>query len=71
MGKLDIPNKAFLIECHSLETSSDVNNSIVLLTQDDVLRKFGTKRKKSALLLTDVARCMALAGKTLKKYPLP
>ena len=37
---------------------------------DDVLRKLGTKRENFALLLTDAARYMSLAGKTLKElYP--
>ena len=36
----------------------------------DVLRQLGTKQENFALLLTDAARCMSLAGKTLKKlYP--
>ena len=37
---------------------------------DDVLRQLGTKQEIFALLLTDAARYMSLAGKTLKKlYP--
>ena len=42
----------------------------ILHTVDDVFRKLGTKRENFALLLTDAARYMSLAGKTLKElYP--
>ena len=67
VGSLDTSNKTFLIECPPLESSSNVNSSIILHTVDDVLRQLGTKRENFALLLTDAARCMSLAGKTLKK----
>ena len=70
VGSLDTPNKTFLIECLPLESGSNVNSSIILRTVDDVLRQLGTKRENFALLLTDAARCMSLAGKTLKEsYP--
>ena len=43
---------------------------IAVYTVDDVLRKLGPKRQKFALLLTDAAGYMSLAGKTLKElYP--
>ena len=67
VGSLDTLNKTFLIECPPLESSSNVNSSIILHTVDDVLRQLGTKRENFVLLLTDAARCMSLAGKTLKK----
>ena len=70
VGSLDTPNETFLIECLPLDSSSNVNSSIILHTLDDVLRKLGTKRENFALLLTDAARYMSLAGKTLKElYP--
>ena len=70
VGSLDTPNETFLIECLPLDSSSNVNSSIILHTVDDVLRKLGTKRENFALLLTDAARYMSLAGKTLKElYP--
>ena len=71
VGSLDTPNETFLIECLPLDSSSNVNNSsIILHTVDDVLRKLGTKRENFALPLTDAARYMSLAGKTLKElYP--
>ena len=70
VGSLDTSNKAFLIHCLALESSSNVNSSITLNTVDDVLRQLGTKRENFALLLTDAARYMSLASKTLKElYP--
>ena len=67
VGSLDTPNETFLVECLPLDSSSCVNSSIILHTVDDVLRKLGTKRESFALLLTDAARYMSLAGKTLKE----
>ena len=70
VGSLDNPNATFLIEYLPLESSSNVNSSIVLHTVDDLLPQFGTKRENFALLLTDAAWYMSLAGKTFKKlYP--
>ena len=70
MGSLDIPNETFLNECLPLESSSNVKSNIILHTVDDVLRQLRTKQEIFALLLTDAAWYMSLAGKTLKKlYP--
>ena len=70
VGSLDTPNETFLIEYLPLESSSNVNSSIILHTVDDVLRQLGTKRENFALLLTDAAGYMSLAGKKLKElYP--
>ena len=67
---LDTLNDKFLIDCLPLESGSNVNSSIILHTVDDILRQFETKRKNFALLLTDAARYISLAGKILKKlYP--
>ena len=73
VGSLDTRNETFLIECLLLESSSNVNSSIILRTVDDVLRQLGTerlKRENFALFLTDAAWYMSLAGKTLTElYP--
>ena len=69
-GNLYTSTKAFLIECLPLESSRSVNGSIILHTVDNVLRQVGTKQETFTLLLTDAARYMSLAGKTLKElYP--
>ena len=70
MGSLDAPNQTFLVDCHPLDSGSNVNSSIILHTVDDILRQLETKRENSSLFLTDAARYMSLAGKTLKElYP--
>ena len=53
VGSLDTPNEAFLVECLPLESSSNVNSSVILHSVDDVLRQLGTKRENFALLLTE------------------
>ena len=63
MGSLDIPNEAFLNECLPLESRGNVKSNIIPHTVDDVLRQLGTKQESFALLLTDAARYMPLAGK--------
>ena len=69
-GSLDTPNETLLIECLPLESSSNVNNNIILHTVDNVLRQLGIKRENFTLLLTDAARYMSLANKTLQElYP--
>ena len=67
MGNFGTPNETFLIDCLPLESSSIVNSSIILRTVDDELRLLGTNQKNFALRLTDAARYMPLAGKTLKE----
>ena len=70
MGSLDTSNETFLIDCLLLKRSSNLNSSIILHTVHDALRQVGTKRQNFAMLLTDVAWCMSLAGKTLRElYP--
>ena len=67
---LDTPNDTFLIDCLPLENGSNVNSSINLHPVNNILRQLETKRKNLALLLTDAARYMSLAGKTLNVlYP--
>ena len=70
LGSLDAPNQTFLIGCHPLDSGSNVNSSIILHTVDDILRQLEIKRENFSLFLTDAARYMSLAGKTLKElYP--
>ena len=70
VGSLDAPNQTFLVDCHPLDSGSNVNSSIILHTVDDILRQLETKRERFSLFLTDGARYMSLAGKTLKElYP--
>ena len=70
VGSLDAPNQTFLVDFHPLDSGSNVNSSIVLHTVDDILRQLEIKRENFSLFLTDAARYMSLAGKTLKGlYP--
>ena len=70
VGSLDDPNQTFLVDCHPLDSDSNVNSSIILHTADDILRQLEIKRENFSLFLTDAARYMSLAGKTLKEsYP--
>ena len=67
VGILDAPNQTFLVDCHPLDRGSNVNSSIILHTVDDILRQLEIKRENFSLFLTDAARYMSLAGKTLKE----
>ena len=67
VGSLDTPTDTYFIECFPLESCSSVNSEFILHTVDEILRQLGTKRKNVASLLTDNARYMSLAIKTLKK----
>ena len=70
VSSLDAPNQTFLVDCHPLDSGSNVNSSIILHTVDDILRQLEIKRENFSLFLTDAARYMSLAGKTLKElYP--
>ena len=70
VGSLDAPNQTFLVNCHPLDSGRNVNSSIILHTVDDILRQLEIKRENSSLLLTNAARYMYSAGKTLKElYP--
>ena len=67
---LDAPNQTFLVDCHPLDSDSNVNSTIILHTVDDILRQLEIKRENFLLFLTDAARYMSLAGKTVKEsYP--
>ena len=70
VGSLDAPNQTFLVDCHPLDSDSNVNSSIILHTVDDILRQLEIKRDNFSLVLTDAVWYMSLAGKTLKElYP--
>ena len=67
VGSLDAPNLTFLVNCHPLDSGRNVNSSIILHTVDEVLRQLEIKRENFSLFLTDAARYMSSAGKTLKE----
>ena len=70
VDSLDAPDQTFLVNCHPLDSGRDVNGSIILHTVDDILRQLEIKRENFSLFLTDAARYMSSAGKTLKElYP--
>ena len=70
VGSLDAPNQTFLVDCHPLDSDSNVNSNIILHTVDEILRQLEIKRENFSLFLTDAARCMSLAGKIVKElYP--
>ena len=70
VGSLDAPNQTFLVTCHPLDRGRNVNSSIILHTVDDILRQLEIKRENFSLFLTDAARYMSSAGKTLTElYP--
>ena len=60
---LDAPNQTFLVDCHPLDSGSNINSSIILHTVDDILQQLEIKRKNFSLFLTDAARYTSLAGK--------
>ena len=67
VGSLDAPNQTFFIDCHPLDSDSNVNSSVILHTVDDIFQQLEIKREKFSLFLTDAARYMSFAGKTLKE----
>ena len=70
VGSLDAPNQTFLVDCHPLDSGNNVNSSIILHSVDDILRQLEIKRETFSLFLSNAARYMSLAGKTLKElYP--
>ena len=52
VGDIDVPEKTYLIECCVTET---VNQSIICMKIDDILRKLDIARENFLLLLSDVA----------------
>ena len=70
VGSLDAPDQTFLVNCHPLDSGRNVNSSIILHTVNDILRQLEIKRENFSLFVTDAARYMSSAGKTLKElYP--
>ena len=82
VNSLDAPNQQFLVDCHPLDSGRNVNSSIILHTiattithycnvnTSTILRQLEIKRENFSLFLTDAARYISLAGKTLKElYP--
>ena len=67
LGSLYALNQTFLVDCHPPYSGSNVNSSIILHTVDDILQQLEIERKNFLLFLTDAARYMSLAGKTLKE----
>ena len=37
VGSLNAPNQTFLVDCHTIDSGSNVNSSIILHTVDDIL----------------------------------
>ena len=56
VSSLDAPNQRFLVDCHPLDSGSNVNSSTILHTVDDILRRLEIKRENFSLFLTDAAR---------------
>ena len=70
VGSLDAPNQTFFVDCHPLDSGSNVNSSIMLHAVHNILRQLKIIRENFSLFLTNAARHMSLAGKTLKElYP--
>ena len=67
VDSLDAPHQTFLVNCLPLDSGRNVNSSIILHTVDDILRQLEIKRENFSLFLTDAARYMSSAGKTLKQ----
>ena len=54
LGSLDAPNQTFLVDCHPLDSGSNVNSSNILHTVDDILTQQAThywKKPSQPLLL--------------------
>ena len=45
VGSLDAPNQTFLVDCHPLDSGSNVNSNIILHPVDDILRQLEIKRE--------------------------
>jgi len=65
VGNVKDPVKTYLIVCKTCDTS--VNQAYIAQTVDDTLRFLNTRREDFLLLLSDAAKYMLSAGKTLKK----
>ena len=47
VGSFDAPNQTFLVDCHPLDSGSNINISIALHTVDNVFRQFEIKLEKT------------------------
>ena len=65
VDSLDAPNQTFLVDCHPLDSGSNVNSSIVLHTVNDILRQLEIKHENFSLFLTNAAWYMSLLSNTL------
>ena len=63
VGDIDVPEKTYLIECCVTET---MNQSIICMKIDDILRKLDVARENFLLLLSDAASYMTACTATLK-----
>ena len=63
VGDIDVPEKTYLIKCCVTET---VNQSIICMKIDDILRKLDIARENFLLLLLDAASYMMACTATLK-----
>ena len=69
-SSLEIPPDIYVIECLAFERCCRACSSFNLHTLHNILRQLGTKRENFALLLTEAACCISLAGETLNElYP--
>ena len=67
VGDIEVPEKMYLMECCITET---LNQSIIFLKIDDILRKLDIARENFLLLLSDAASYMTACTATLKVlYP--
>lgn len=68
VGILEKPEVTYLYDCRQLE--GNINHQTVCHAIDDVVKDLNVHRNNFLLLLSDAARYMTLAGKTLKSmYP--
>jgi hypothetical protein len=68
VGLLNQPQVTFMFDCQFLQCSA--NGQLICRVVDDAIRSLGIDRKDFCLLLSDAARYMQAAGKTLKQlYP--
>ena len=51
VGSLDAPNQTFFVDCHPLDSGSNVNSSIILHTVNDILRQLEIKRETFFIVL--------------------
>ena len=65
VGSLDAPNQTFLVDCHPLDSGSNVNSSIILHTVDDILRQLNQFKTPWCSGIVTGFRAKGLEFKTL------